>query len=379
MQLSPAFVLGLIVGCANTPASPTSEATIRVTTDQGVRVIGPTFELDFAADNIHMPEHLFIGDTDVLGVEAPCQGESRVGVAVAPAVQISAGSTSAASSEITVLAAGPAMAKIRVTYGLDYTCPDAERLSGTSEFTIVPSGRIVREDIQIQPSNHTLSLTGDCGCHHATDQSSRDLMFSSFWTFDARGATQVQADGSGVANDVYGACTLYGPHALGVVWDRLLNANTRFSSPGHQALNSFDWPTIDGHQTLAPTPQSIRSTIQVWAKPPGQPIACATILAQLEGVPLTIGSTRLTGPDRDGIYRDPTVHNSAFDVTAPGQAVPPGFAISVDLGGASHAAITSPRGSDVAMVGQREAEHRFVIVFSDGLAAGEHIAIEPRS
>jgi hypothetical protein len=106
---------------------------------------------------------------------------------------------------------------------------------------------------------------------------------------------------------------------------------------------------------------------------------CGKILASIGDIPVMIGGTRLDVVDHDGIYRDPSTHKASFTIEPAGAAVPAGFVVSVDLGGASHAAITrSPATARVA-VAQRETSSRFLFVFFDGLAPGESITIEPRS
>lgn len=366
------LLFGVTAGCAQTPPAPFREPSVQVTTDQGVRVTAATFELDFAATGIHMPERLLVNHSDVLGAIDPCQGENRIGIWVKPAIQASAGG-SAGSSDIAVLASGPAMAKVRVTYEINYSCPTNERLTGTTEFTILPAGRIVREDIDIKPSSNPLSLGGQCGCAQPTDT---DLFFSSFWAF-AAGGKQVLADGSKVdveSDAVYEACTTYDHHAIGVAWQRIGTTHSRAERPVH-VLN---WPMTD-HKMLEATPQSVTSAIQISATPLAQDSDCGELIDRLADVPLTIGAMRFAATDHDGIYRDPAIHNAAFDIAAGDVAVPAGFAISVDLGGASHAVITRDGEPLQAAVVQREAGNRFVIAFGDGLALGEHVTIEPRS
>lgn len=374
------------IGCANTPPALFNEPVIRVTEveTEGVRVFAPTFELDFAASNLRLPEHLIVNHVDVLGADDPCAGESRVGLAVTPAIQASAGG-SAGRSVSTVLARGPAMAKVSVSYEISYTCPGSERMTGTTEFTIFPSGRIIREDIQVSPSSDTLTITGRCGCRSETDVSPKEFVFSSYWAFDPTGATQVDNNGNAVdkiaADQLYRACTKYNQHAIGVAWlveDMVPKPSARFH--GHRtASHRLDFPpSVSDRMMLAPDRKSVRSAIQISVAPLAQGSDCEAVLAALADVPLTIGSTVFEKTSHDGIYRDDAIHNTPFDVVAGDVAVPAGFAISVDLGGANHAAISHDQaGSPVATV-QRELGNRFVIVFRDGLAPGERLTIEPR-
>lgn len=378
--LTGPLMIGAMVDCAAIP-SPPSESLIQVTQDNGVRVIAPTFELDFAATGLHMPEHLMVNGVDVLGVDDPCQGESRIGILVSPAVQASA-SASAGSSEITVLAAGPAMAKVRVTYDIGYKCPSDERMTGATVFTILPSGRIVREDLEVKPSTNPLGMVGNCGCQQETNVLNfRKLYFSSFWAFDPVGATQIDPSGNAIdkdaADQVYQACTRYNTHAIGVAWTPLAGTSARIHS-NQAASHTLHFPTINDHLMLEPTAQSMTSAIQIAATPLAQASDCGKVIALLADVKLTIGAMAPAYTAYDGIYRDSAIHNEAFDIVAGNEAVPAGFAISVDLGGADHAVITRQDGAEQPAVAQREAGSRFLIFFKDGLAPGERLTIEPR-
>jgi len=372
-------LIGSAFGCATAPSFSLPEQRLLVSTDHGVRVLGSNFELDFAATGVHMPEHLLVNHVDVLGVDDSCRGENRIGIAVSPAVQASAGVASDSNPEPLVLAAGPLIAKVQVHYALDYTCPKKERLSGISEFTIFASGRIARWDSQVQPSNNSLVRFGECGCQHETDSANfRDLFFASFWAFDPVGANQVQADGNPVTDDVLAACTLYTDHAIAVAWQNPppAESHTRFHSQ-RTASHSLDWPTSDHHMIL-PTQQSVTSEIQITAAAPQSKNTCAASLANLAKAPLRIGSLSLN-TDNDGVYRDPTVHTAAFDIVAGTAAVPPGFAISVDLGGADHAVIKDQNDTEHIAIAQREEGSRFFIIFNDVLMPGDSLTIEPRS
>lgn len=364
------------LGCANVPSFAVSEPVLRVTADRGVRVAGSNFELDFAASGVHMPEHLIVDHVDVLGVDDTCRGENRIGIAVAPARQASAG-VADTNPEPTVLAAGPLIAKVKVQYALDYTCPNNERLSGTSEFTIFPSGRIARWDSQVQPSNNSLTQVGECGCQHETDSVNfQDLFFSSFWAFEPVGANQVQANGNPVTDGVLAACTFYAEHAIGVAWQNPVpvGSHTRFHAQ-RTASHSLDWPTSNNRMIL-PTPQSVASAIQITSPAPS-PNQCGAILDSLADVALTIGGENFK-PDSDGIYHDPTVHTVAFDIAAATADVPAGFAISVDLGGADHAVIKRSDGTERIAVAQRELDNRFFIIVNDRLKLDDSLTIEPR-
>lgn len=387
MSSAPALTaLAVLVGCAHVdePAG-LAGPTIAVTTDSAVHVIGPDFQLDFAATGLRLPEHLTVnhGQVELLGDDA-CSLEGKIGVAVAPAVAAIAGTGHgevAARSQITTLLAGPAVAKVRVSYEVDYLCPAAQTLVGTSDFTVFPSGRIVREDFVTTSSTSRLTKVGSCGCQQETQpQNFHDLAVTTFWAFDPVRATQVQRDGSPVTSqrdDVLEACTMYPERAIGVAWGYQAGIGVRYQ-PHAAASHVLDWTASTDHTALDPAPRAMVSAIQISNQPPAAPSDCAAVLAGLADVPLQIGDAQAALTDHDGIYRDPAIHTGRFTIKPAGFAVPPGFAVSIDLGGASHAVLSrSPAAARVGIT-QREAGDRFLIVFPEGLAPTETITIEPK-
>lgn len=375
-----ATVLVLLVGCASVDDPPAlTGPTLEVSTDGAVHVTAPDYKLDFAATDIKLPAHLTVGDgIELLGME-DCS-ENLVGVAVAPAVAVAAGrphGSDAVRSEITAVLTGPAVAKIHVSFEVDYRCPTKQTAAGAIDFTMFPGGRIVREDVAIKPSTDRLIKVGDCGCQQETDPMNfHDLAFASYWAFRKGGAHQVQASGDAipVTDDVFAACTMYPELAIGVAWNPQNGTGARYSPHG-TASHVLEWSSGSDPSALDPTPQSMTSAIQIANSPPAAPSDCAAVLALLADVPLQIGNTSLGATDHDGIYRDPATHTGAFDIKPITAAVPSGFAISVDLGGADHAVL---RPAGVVATAQREDGDRFVIVFRDGMNPGDVITIEPR-
>jgi hypothetical protein len=373
-----ATVLSLLVGCASVDDAPAlSGPTLEVSVDSAVHVTAPDYKMDFSDTGIRLPAHLTVSEIELLGTE-DCS-ENLIGVAVAPAVAVAAGmphGSDAVRSEITTVLSGPAVAKVHVTFEVDYHCPTKQTVAGAIDFTMFPGGRIVREDLAIKPSTDRLTKAGNCGCQQETNPTNfHDLVFSSYWAFRKTGATQVQPNGTRVdplVDDLFAACTMYPELAIGVAWNQQSNTGTRYS-PHETASHVLAWSTDSDPSMLDPTPQSMTSAIQI-ADTPGL-TDCAAVLALLADVPLEIGSTRLGATDHDGIYRDATVHTSAFDIKPVTEPIPSDFAISVDLGGADHA-VLHPAG--IAATAQREDGNRFVIVFRDGMNLGDVITIEPR-
>src|SRR5262249_39581886 len=153
-----ATVLGLLVGCASIDDPPAlTGPTLEVSMDPAIHVIAQDYRIDFSGTDVQLPAHLTVSETDVLGSE-DCS-ENLVGVAVAPAVPIAAGRPQGSDhviSEAKPMLTGPAVAKIHVTFSVDYSCPNKQTAAGAIDFTMFPGGRIVREDLAITPSTDQL-------------------------------------------------------------------------------------------------------------------------------------------------------------------------------------------------------------------------------
>src|SRR5437016_5549359 len=128
-------VLVAIAACADAGESPITDGPMQVNVDGvGVHVIGPRYAMDFANTGVRMPAHLAIqGATggDVLGIDAACNRESLIGVAVFPPVIAAAGDRGGATrSTIEVELMGTVVVKTHVHYEVDYGCKGAQTLSG---------------------------------------------------------------------------------------------------------------------------------------------------------------------------------------------------------------------------------------------------------
>lgn len=329
------------------------------------------FELDFAPTGAMLPNHLLDGDgNELLGLSSACGAESMIGV-LATGTAVEGGST-VASSNLEVQAAGPAVAKIHVTYSVPYMCPDATQLQGSSDFTILPGGRIVRGD-SFTPTSSILSPGASCGCGSASDFSA-----TVFYRFASDGATQVQEDGSAVTVDNPKTCSMYANRGVGVSFDTGGDRHVYFGN-GIHALSLVSHASQQATDTLATV-----SAIQVGAR--GQ--SCEELITRLGDTNILVGGKAPANGGQtgnDGLFSDDTVHTTAFDIVVdkanhPTAAdLPPGWVVLVNLGGADHATITrNPDLGHVVGVPQRQQDGRFYIYFPDGLAAGETITITPQ-
>jgi hypothetical protein len=305
-----------------------------------------------------------------------CNLEGQIGTAVFPAVVAIGGEQGDAQrSELEVLMDGPVIAKVRVTYEVDYTCPSPQTLSGEAIFTIFPTGRIVRQDHNIQPVTTAITapVNTQCGCN----PDAQSFFFTTFWSFDAAGLIDhVDETGNPTTGDVFRACSIYDDHGIAVAWS---GNDTRI---GVNGVASHVLDLIPrGSPTIEPTVvEDVFSAIQVVPQDPGGTGECPNILQALADDPdLDVGGVVLDTAGIDGIYRDEGFHDTTFDLTAPDGDVPAGFAVSINLDGATHAELTRDPPTDRVAFIQRDPDdaNRFIFAFPQGLGSGERVTITP--
>lgn len=389
--MTRAFGLLALGACANVPDPPDFGPDLVSVTRAagGLTVRGPLtvanqplFEMSFPSptEGVPMPDSLKVGDRETLRL-APdgCNSESRIGVALFPAGVAVSGALdpalTVADAGLETLVEAPGMVKVSVTYAVDYTCPDPETLSGQTVFTFFPSGRIVRQDLNIKPSTDPLDPGGQaitCGCAPAEVPR---FFFTSFYAFDDAG---VQLDANDTMppadNTTKEACTMFETHGVGVSWP---TPNVRYR-PNAAASHVFDFEA--NASTVSNAPRTVTSAIQVHDGPHTSG-TCAQVLAQLADLPIRIGDERLLMTANDGIYRPTKPHASETEIRPDGTAIPGSFAVSINLGGARHADVyREPDRADFYRIHRDpETPGNFVFVFLDGLEEGESITIEPQS
>lgn len=385
--MTRAIGLVALAACATVPDPPAELGDDRVVVSYangGVQVRGLTeagatlYEMSFpsTADQIGMPDSFKVGGREVLRL-APddCNRERRIGVALFPAGVVTSGDIASfgGESNVETIVEAPGLAKVRVTYEIDYLCPSIQKLSGESVFTFFPTGRIVREDIGIEPSEGAIDPQGasvECGCGF-TDI---DFFFTSFWAFADNGLDeQVDANNMQPRDGITSAaCTMYPTHGVGVAWQ---DASTRYH-PSVASAHVYDF--LAGQETIpADAMGTVTSAVQVHDGP-RVPGTCGDILAQLADPRLLVGEEQLGSTDHDGIYRPDQEHSEVTELTTD-DGIPGSWAISMNLGGATHGRVTRepPIEDFVRFHADPETEGNTVFVFLQGLAPGESITIEP--
>lgn len=172
----------LAVSCLS---APTYHPTRLVWYEKGKnRVTGPGFTLHFAGGaGPHFPDELKLDGTDnLLGHDAAalCYDESAPGLRIYPIWRISADSAAPlVQNEITPVLSGPAVVQVQLQWSTKLPCNPRHVPHGTSTFTALPDGRILRHDTLSDPGQETIK-PGDCACQ-TIDRF--EFNASSYWTF----------------------------------------------------------------------------------------------------------------------------------------------------------------------------------------------------
>src|SRR5688572_10838431 len=127
---APVLALIATAACADPGDPPEGEPLINVTEGDFVQVATSNFVMDFSGTGVKMPSSMRILDAagngfnkEILATNG-CNLEGAIGLALFPAVSVIAGDQGDQQrSNIEVLMAGPVLAKVRVTYEVDYRCP----------------------------------------------------------------------------------------------------------------------------------------------------------------------------------------------------------------------------------------------------------------
>jgi hypothetical protein len=371
----------LLAGCADPGTFVAGPALVTVTDNAGrVTVTTPNYTIDFAPTGVRMPDRFVVEGEEMFGTDPElCNKESFAGIGVFPAVNAIAGDQGTAQrSTLDHPMTGPFIAKVNVSYEVDYECGGPQTLKGQTLFTFFPTGRIVREDRGVQPSSTTLTKTANCGCQQGANPPS-DLFFTSYWAFTRSDAEQVNNEGTVVTEGVDQACNIYPDRAIAISWQGQ-DPTTRI---GPNAAASFVYDLASGVDSLPAAPRGLFSGIQVSTANGLARTECNDLLLHLADGPIMIANELLEFTGIDGIYRPKNPHPDTFDIVTDGaNPVPAGFAASIDLGGATHAVVTrTPAKPDFVLVQREEGvadDKHFIFVFPDGLAPGEKITIEPR-
>jgi hypothetical protein len=379
-----ACVWVLAAGCADPGEQVTGATLVTVADVDGVvTVTGPGYSMGFAADGVRMPSRFVVDGQETFGNDTDvCARESNAGIGLIPAVNANSETQGQIQSTLVRRLDGPLVAKIDVTYEVAYSCDDAlQTLSGTSHFSFFPSGRIVRFDEHVVPASDTLPPSAACGCQNTTPPGA--YTFTSYWAFSPTGAIQAngfgeqQAKGAVVGN----ACTIYSDRAIAVNPDT--EGKTRLS-PHDAASHVFEFDSAV--TSLTNEERFLFSALQVSTADSLGVGNCTDLVLQLVDEPLVIGDEEAAPTASDGInagiYVGKMPHPAKFEIELPagGTIVPGGFAVAVNLGGATRGTVTKnppiDRDGPVAFT-QTDDQGNTLFYFPEPLEPAQTITIEP--
>jgi hypothetical protein len=352
----------LLGACAPTPPLPTSGIDPSQVDYNGAFLSarsGPLVMQMGTPPQIQMPLILVSFPNDTTNLLAPppaanqC-GEGYAGINFSPVARASAATTVGMSSTTTLLQ-GPAVARFKVDYSVPYQCNGMRTLSGSSTFTMLPSGRIERLDENVIASPSAISGADGCGCAQSPAE---QFVWSSFWTFNSE-AELTPADSNRTGE--YGAgCTIFDGQTIAV----------KFDKPSEQrdiAGNHFVafWT---GTPFMLTEPQRSRSSIAI-----SPASSCANALMRLEDPTILIEGKDVT--TEQGIYVDTSAPYTSTVRIETNFPVPNGFALQINLAGATHARVLKD-GFEFGYTAELDGEHP-VFWFNTEFMPNETITIEP--
>lgn len=378
------LLLTVLVGCASFDEPEFPDPTIEVLQSDEFETLvrGPNYTMHFPGgmDRVHLPDSFTVNGREMLASSTTCLSESQLGIAVFPAVLGSAsphGGVPTPSSDnnlpnfLSIDLDGPHIARIEVGFSVDYTCNGSQTLSGRTIYTFFPTGRIVRQDLDIRPSTNNLASTAGCSCEVSSDPN--EFFFTSYWAFTPSEAN-VDAQDQPVSVNAQGACSNYDDRVLAVQFDG------ETSRIGVNGIASHVFDFVAQAPALTTSPHNVTSAVQIEGS---RALGCGEILARIghqEAVFADEAGPRTYVPNPDGIYADDFgTRTDPFTITPGAAALPPGFTIAIDLDGGT-ADIRLEDGTQPNMLIQRDFEGstRFFVVFVDGLPAGRSITVEPK-
>jgi hypothetical protein len=243
----------LATGCFSVPPYAPDNAVTFTEAGTGGTIAGQGFALRFpGGDGFHFPDALLIDGADVMGHGAAgCFDEDGFGVAIAPALRISAQSGApVAMSRLEPTLRGPAVVQVNVHWETRFSCSSMRTPQGISTFTVFPDGTIVRHDTIGDPVMSPEIDPDACECGPGSNGL---FNISTFWTlakdrysslhlFDSPGPPLgLPAPGDGHTNKAT-ACFDGTTHQVAFAWREVQNTNIRGAEKlvgfGHELENS---------------------------------------------------------------------------------------------------------------------------------------------
>jgi hypothetical protein len=326
-----------------------------------------TWQMSFAKTGPALPISLSRDNNgpNLLRMQNACD-PSLAGVGLYPAVMAVGDAPGGTNSEFQVLLKGPAALRVRTTYAVPYQCGGStQQLTATSTFTFFSNGRLIRTDENIVAAQQP--LTDSAGCS-TTCKPNAPFDLTSFWAFVPSMLVNEQGAVETPIRDKP-ACVIAEGLTVGV----------KYTGTGVQAVDGPSGPTVQ--QSLGPGMSSSwpgdlapqRAQSQVVLRSGTNPADCGRVLATLNDPPLLVDGQPVEAVD--GIYQATTQpHRGATQIKTPA-AMPDGFALEIDLGGATHARFLF--NGEVSAYYLVENDGPYPIFFLPPITSTDTLTIEP--
>jgi len=370
------------------PAGDDDAASVSVTVegDASHTVNGPTYSIHFPITGYHYPDHVVLGQFDVLGggVAPACSDQILTGVGLAPSDRID-GTATGSLGVVTVIADGLAMAKLDLSWTSALSCAPAASISGHTSFTMMPDGRVVRFDAIDSPT--AAADVANCTCSGGATLSAWGV--SSYLVaiqsrFDSIvNSTLTPVTPSDTTNQDQILCTS-GPDqaiAFGFPQDQV---RVKSVSTG----SAFTYDFLAAATTVIDTTTTFPGATSAYLFGAGN--ACPALIGTLQafagdpklsvdGIQISTNTDGIYGGDDGGGHVGVSV-GTTTTLTAPTLPIPAGFVVWLDLGVTrSSFQITSANetGTSWYTLGRPKmnGDSQVIIWFRDQLAVGDSITI----
>jgi len=351
-----------------------ASVSVTVEGDESHTVNGPAYSIHFPITGYHYPDHVVLGQFDVLGG------------GVAPSNRIDGTSVATSSlGVVTVIVDGLAIAKLDLSWTSALTCAPTASMSGHTSFTMMPDGRVVRFDAIDSPT--AAADVANCTCSGGPALAAWDVS-SYFVAIQSRFNSIVNSTLTPVSpNDTTKQdqilCTS-GPDqaiAFGFPQDQV---RVKSVSTG----SAFTYDFLPSATTVLDTTTTFEGATSAYLFGAGG--TCPTLIGTLQafagdpklavdGIQISTNTDGIYGGDDGGGHVGVSV-GTTTTLTAPTLPIPAGFVVWLDLGVTrSSFQITSAKqtGTSWYTLGRPKlnGDSQVIIFFRDQLAVGDSITI----
>jgi hypothetical protein len=371
----------LAAGCLSVPAYA-PDVAVNYSDDEGGKIVGKQFELQFAITGLRFPIALKIDGEDVLGHEPgpSCLGEDEAGVLISPTPRLSPhGDAHVVTNQLAAVLTGPAVVQVKLDWSTRLDCNPDRAPHGSSTFTAFPDGRIVRTDT-FDDTGPELKTSSDCACRRDVPESG-GFQISTFWTIGrdkfrdliTQSSIPVPAKGMTVGNNERWSCFGEPSRSVAFGW---APSNLSFIRGWDQSVAFGRDLTL--FTTTLPA-YSLVGTSALFIEHSDCSMALTRAREYVEPPQLTINGTPVDRSASDGIYASaPGVMPASdrFEVTG---SMRSSFAVWLRFPHPVEALRGTFEGETGAWyVPQRVDDSSWIVWVAKPISAGRKIVIEPR-